>query len=93
MADHYIVYHLIRGFTQQGFMIIPAPPVRIVEEKIIPSLGETPPIYVRWYRQQFGQNTLHLLTYTHQGLTDLQVSTLFLKAARLVWGDKEGLDG
>ena len=89
MTDHYIVYHVIRGLTQQGFLIIPTPPGRVVEEKIIPSWGETPPIYVRWHRQQFGQNTLHMLTYTHQELTDLQVRVIFLKAARFVWGETE----
>jgi hypothetical protein len=89
VADHYIVYHVIRGFTQQGFMIIPTPPIRVVEEKIIPSWGGTPPIYVRWHHQQFGQNTLHLLTYTHKELTDLQMRVIFLKAARFVWSEAE----
>jgi hypothetical protein len=92
MADHYVLYQEVEDLFQQRFMMIPIPEGRVIEEKVIPAWEEKPPIYVRWYHQQFGQNTLHLLAYTYNELTDLQVRALLLQAGRFAWGESEELE-
>jgi hypothetical protein len=92
MAGHYILYQDVEDFSRLGFMMISIPEGRVIEEKIIRGWREKPPIYVRWYHQQFGQNTLHLLTYMHTELTDLQVRAILFKAARFAWSNMENLD-
>lgn len=89
MADYYVSYRNVEGEETFEKMDPPEYGARI-SDQVIPGRPGVRPIQVRWHHRQIGQNTLHLVTYTHQDLKDLQqIRSLMLRAAQFAWGEPD----
>ena len=87
MADYYVAYRNVEGEETFEKMEPPEYGTRI-SDQVISSKSGARPIHVRWHHRQFGPNTLHLVTYTHGELTDLQqLRSLTLRAAQFAWDE------
>lgn len=93
MANYYVTYRNVEGEETFEKMEPPEYGARI-SDQVIPSQAGGRPIHVRWHHRQFGPNTLHLVTYTRDDLTDLQqVRRLVLRAAQFAWGEPGSAGG
>src|SRR5687767_1686575 len=87
MTDYFMIYRNVEAKETFEKMEPPEFGARI-RDQVIPSQAGVRPIYVRWHHRQFEQDTLHLVTYTHNELTDLQqMRGLTLRAAQFAWGE------
>lgn len=92
MTDYYVVWHDVEDYEPRRTLeLITVPPQKLsAEDKSVPSMAGFKTIYIRWHRQQLGEDQLYLVTYTHQQLAGREVEALLERAARFVQGEEAG---
>lgn len=85
MIEYWVVYHDVEDFgPRRSFEVMgePPPEMGMVEEQLIIRGFRRKDIYIRWHHWLLDQAKLHLVTCTHEALTDHEVRRLAFHAIR-----------
>jgi hypothetical protein len=84
MTIYYVAYRDVEGHEpRKSFeLMIPPPAGSTVVEQTVPSLYGHRTIYIQWHRRQFGEDMLHLATYTQTQLNPNEVGDLAQQAIK-----------
>ena len=78
MTDYYIVWHDVEDYEpRRTFEMIQTAPEKLSpEDKSVPAMAGLRTMYIRWHRQQFGQDQVYLVTYTNYQIKPQEIETL-----------------
>jgi hypothetical protein len=78
MTDYYIVWHDVEDYEpRRTFEMIKTSPEKLSpEDKSLPAMAGLRTMYIRWHRRPFGQDQVHLVTYTNYQIKPQEIETL-----------------
>src|SRR5262245_13034014 len=93
MTDYYVVWHDVEDYEpRRTFELIKVPGEKLSQENhAVPSMAGLKTMYIRWHRQQAGEDQLYLVTYTHRQLKEPEIKELIDQAFQFIYRHKSGI--